>query len=361
MPVLAWVDLFKTLKLIKEISMPVSINLSQAKENIVNVLEAKLVPSLLGSPGTGKSDLIKSIAAQLKLKVIDLRLSQCDPTDLAGFPTIDDVTGKAGYRPMDTFPIEGDEIPDGYKGWLLFLDEINHAPPAVQKAAYKLILDRQVGMYNLHEKVSVVTAGNLETDNAMVEEMSTALQSRMVHFELAVDAEEWLLWATNAQLDHRVLGYLNWRNEKLHQFDPDHNDRTFACPRTWEFASRLIKGIKTLERKHMAMLAGTISEGVAREFYGFSEIYKDLITIEQIMAAPTTIDVPKEPSVQHALVGSIAERATEANIEKLIQFVRRLPKEFQIICLKQMGIRAPELQETDAVLEWISDSADALF
>lgn len=62
-----------------------------------------------------------------------MRLAQCDPTDLLGFPTI--VHDRAGYRPMETFPIEGDEVPAGYAGWLLFLDEFNSAPIAVQAAA----------------------------------------------------------------------------------------------------------------------------------------------------------------------------------------------------------------------------------
>lgn len=341
--------------------MALAVKLSQAREHLITVLGAKLVPNLLGSPGTGKSDLIRSIAEALNLYVIDLRLSQCDPTDMLGFPTIDSATGKAGYRPMETFPIAGDPIPAGYDGWLLFLDELPHAPPAVQKAAFKLILDRQVGKYDLHEKVSVICAGNLETDNAMVEEMSTPMQSRMVHFELQVDPEEWIKWATESKLDHRVLAYINWRHEHLHKFVPDHTDKTFACPRTWEFLSKLIKDTKQLERKHMPLIAGTISEGVAREFYGFTEIYKDLISIEQIIASPTTIAVPSEPSVQHALVGTISDRANENNIEQLIKFISRLPREFQVICLKQMGVNKPELHKTDAVINWISDSADILF
>lgn len=106
---------------------------SQAALMITQFIKARLVPMVEGSPGTGKSQIVHQIAQEYGLKVIDLRLSQCDPTDLMGFPTI---TGnKAGYRPMETFPIEGDPIPEGYSGWLLFLDEFNSAPPATQAAA----------------------------------------------------------------------------------------------------------------------------------------------------------------------------------------------------------------------------------
>ena len=88
---------------------------------------------LQGSPGTGKSSIIHQVAKDFRLFVIDLRLAQCDPTDLGGFPHI--VGKRASYLPMDTFPIEGDAIPEGYDGWLLFLDEMNSASLAVQSAA----------------------------------------------------------------------------------------------------------------------------------------------------------------------------------------------------------------------------------
>lgn len=109
------------------------VKISQAISMITAFIKAKLVPMLDGSPGIGKSQISHQIARDYNLKVIDVRLSQCDPTDLLGFPQI--IGNRAGYVPMETFPIEGDKIPEGYVGWLLFLDEFNAASPAVQAAA----------------------------------------------------------------------------------------------------------------------------------------------------------------------------------------------------------------------------------
>ena len=129
----------------------------------------KLVPMLHGSPGIGKSDIFHQLAAKYKLKMIDIRLSQCDPTDLGGFLALRG--DKATYLPINLWPLEDDPIPEGYNGWLIFLDEITSAPLSVQAASYKLILDRMVGTHKLHKMVMIACAGNMMMDNAIVNRM----------------------------------------------------------------------------------------------------------------------------------------------------------------------------------------------
>jgi len=340
------------------------VKISEAKAVIINCIKAKLVPMMVGSPAIGKSSVINQIAKEFNLKVIDLRLAQCDPTDLLGFPSI---TGeRAGYVPMDTFPIEGDEYPintDGkpYAGWLLFLDELTSATTAVQAASYKLVLDRMVGKYNLHKNVAIVCAGNLETDNAIVESMSTALQSRLVHLELVLDVKEWLNWATEAKINHKITSYINFKPGALFTFMPDHTDQTYASPRTWEFADRFINVAGEDSPTLLAGLSGALSEGVAREFLLFCKIYKDLPTIAQIIESPSTARMSEEPSVRYAITGSIAHHATEENLTKLMEYIARMPVEFQVVCLKETVRRNRNLMKSPAIQKWIAVSAADLF
>ena len=335
------------------------VKISQAISMITLFIKAHLVPMLVGSPGSGKSQIIHQIAKEYGLKVIDLRLSQCDPTDLLGFPL---VTGKrAGYVPMETFPIEGDVIPAGYNGFLLFLDEFNAASPAVQAAAYKLVLDRMVGQFKLHKNVAICCAGNLETDNAIVQPMSTALQSRLAHLELVVDSKEWVNWATSNGIDHRITSYINFKPGNLYTFNPDHTDKTYASPRTWEFANRVLQVTEIGSTDILPMLAGTISEGVAREFVGFCKIYQDLPQISQIILTPETIKVPVEPSILFALTGSISHHAAMDNFDQLIKYVERLPIEFQVVCLRETVRRNKAMMAHKSVQQWIAKSAADLF
>lgn len=340
--------------------MSITVNIKEAETILVEAFKAKLVPMMVGSPAIGKSSIVHQIAKKYGLKLIDLRLSQCDPTDLLGFPYIDQARKKAMYMPMSSFPVKGDAIPEGFNGWLLFLDEFNSADRDVQKAAYKLILDRMIGEFDLHPEVYLVCAGNKATDGAIVEDMSTALRSRLIHIELRVDFAKWIEWASENGIDHRITSFLNFKPGLLDTFKADMVDKTYASPRTWEFANRLLTQMGIEHNLLVPTLAGTISEGVAREFVAFTKIYQNLPTLDKIRRAPTTIDMPDEPSILYALTGLIGHRVTEENIKDLMLFVERMPIEYQMVCLQDIIKRHPKLESHSEVKAWIKTNAKQL-
>ena len=332
----------------------ITISPKQATPLLLKALKAQLSPFIVGSPGIGKSDIVNAIAEANSLQVIDLRLSQMDPVDLNGLPFPSADGKRMDFIPPAYFPLEGDDLPDGKEGWCLFLDELNSAPLSIQSAAYKLILDRKVGQQYLHKNVLIIAAGNKASDKAITNKMGTALQSRMVHLELHVDVEDWLKWAEKNHIDYRILAYINFKSSALFVFDPNHNDVTFACPRTWAFLSKIIKDEVQLTYDLLPLMAGTISEGAAREFRAFSDIFQDLITLPEILANPAGVSVPQEPSTQYALTSMISEKITEANCDKLMVFISRLPIEFQIILLRQAIARNNKLFKTQGLKKWLS-------
>lgn len=332
---------------------------SVLKEYIIDALKVGLVPMVEGSPGVGKSAIALGIASQLNAKLIDLRLSQCDPTDLLGLPSVNG-QGRATYAPMDTFPLEGDELPKGKNGWILFLDEFNSAPVSVQMAAYKLTLDRMVGQYHLHPAVSIICAGNKTTDGALVNRMSTANQSRLIHMELGVNTEDWVEWAQKNGIDSRITSYIQFRPSNLHKFDPQHNDKTFACPRTWEFLSRLIKDWDTIPSGKVDLLSGTVSTAVAREFVNFTKCYLDLPSISDIKSDPEGTLMPKQPSTLFALTGVLGDNADEDSSEPFLRYINRMSREFQVVAIKEMANRYPAVQMEPLFIEKVSEIADML-
>lgn len=341
------------------------VKISQAISMITKYIKVGLVPMMRGSPGMGKSAIVRQIAATYNLLVIDMRLSQSDPTDANGFPNI--TANRAGYVPFDTFPIDGDPLPINpetklpYDGWLLFFDEFNSGTPAVQAAFYKIILDRMVGRFNIHKKVAMVCAGNLETDGAIVNPMSTAMQSRLAHLELISDVKEFVAWCSENNIDHRIGDYANFKPGNVYNFSADHTDHTYACGRTWEFANRVLGITTDDDPDRLPMLAGVISEGVAREFIGFCNIYRDLPKPAQIAMSPDSIKMPDEPSILYALTGSIAHNAHADTLSQVIKFINRMPAEFQVVTLRDTLRRKKHLLAHPAIQGWIAKSSIELF
>ena len=338
---------------------PIKVNAEEAVQHIIMCMQTKLVPMLSGSPGIGKSAIVHQIAAKFKLKVIDIRLSQYDPVDLHGFPHIQN--GRSSYMPVNTFPLEGDEIPDGYNGWVLFFDEFNSAPRAVEAAAYKIILDRQIGQHNLHSRALMICAGNLMTDGAIVNNMGTAMQSRLVHYELTVDHLLWSLWASANKLAHEVIAYINHCPDKLYQFKPNHSDKTFACPRSWEFASRIMLYDKMATKDKLPSLAGAVSEGIAREFLTYCDVYRYIPTYQQIKMQPLSAEVTDEPSMLAAISGSIGAHLIVPDIPSVLRYIRRLPMEFQVFALRDACKRNPGMIKEKEIIEWIDENGNELY
>lgn len=355
-----------------EATIDVSCNIKQLGQHLKQVLNANLVPLITSSPGLGKSSLAKQLAKEANLKLIDERLAQCDPVDLKGFPRLEG--DQATYVPMDTFPIASTPLPkdkngNNMGGWLLFLDELTGAPLSVQLAAYKIILDRQVGNHDLHPNVWIMAAGNKITDNAVVQKMSTALQSRLVHFELKSDLKCWNEWAMRNDFDPRILAYLAFRPEMFYKFNPQHNDNTFPCPRTWEFVNKLINKKQHFDhlnmQDHLAILAGTIGKGGATEFITYCQIWKDLPDIGRILNNPKVEGqkLSTEPNILYAVSALVASNINGSNADKLFDFIEYLPKEFQIICM-QMALsdsrKTGELQAHPALQNWLNKNMDSL-
>ena len=333
---------------------------NQAKKYVELCIQSGLVANLIGSPGIGKSSIIKQIAEEYSMKVIDLRLSMCDPTDIQGLPFL--VGDKAEWTPFKDFPTEETPIPKGYTGFILFLDEFNAAPKSVQAAAYKLVLDRMVGMKKLHPNCAIVTAGNLSSDKAIVNNLSTPMKSRLVHIQMEVNFDNWLTdVAIKNQYDERIIAFLNMFPNKLMDFDPDRDDLTFACPRSWEFVNRLLQNIEgKLTNTHLALFAGTLGAGVGTEFVHFTRVYEYLPKFEDILANPNAVDIPDEISTQWAIVTSLSYKADNKNIDKILTYVKKFDKSFQILFTKMVLINKPQLISSPAVRGYISSMATSM-
>lgn len=298
-----------------------SLSPSKTKTYIETCVKAGLVAFIQSSPGMGKSSIVKQIADEYGLQLIDCRLSTMEPVDLNGLPWFNN--GTAEFQPYSFFPLEDSPVPPGKNGWLLFLDEFNSASRATQAAAYKVVLDREIGMKKLHPYCAIVAAGNKMTDGAITNKLSTAMSSRVIHLNMELNFEDWRdNFAVPHNIDERIIAYLSMYPEKLMEFDPERDDQTFSCPRTWEFASKLLQATKKEPIEIVDLLAGAITGEQASSFAQFCKVYENLVTIDQIIADPE-IKGPADKAGQWAILIHLTGKLTLDNIEKILPWVEK--------------------------------------
>ncbi len=267
------------------------LNIRNLDKFLNQIVKNKIQSSLMiwGAPGIGKSSVVESVANSNGLELIDLRISQLAPTDLRGIPVPKD--DKAFWFPPEFLPTEG-------KG-ILFLDEINMAPPAVQGIAQQLILDRKVGSYEVPEGWFIWSAGNRKSDHAAVFDMPAPLANRFIHLEVNTSLDEFKKYALANKIDDRIISFLNFRPKLLHKIDK--NSPSWPSPRSWDIADKLLKANLTVDP--------AIGSGVGSEFRSFCKVYSELPKIEPILNGKRKPKFPKDISSQYALTCALSVRS----------------------------------------------------
>ncbi len=308
---------------------------------------------LWGPPGIGKSQLVAQVAQEKNYKLIDIRAVLLDPVDLRGLPHVT-AEKEAAWCPPAFLPKQNSKD----KG-IVFLDELNAAPPLVQAACYQLVLDRKIGEYILPEGWTVVAAGNGEKDRSVTHRMPTALANRMVHIEMQSSVDDWILWAQQHNIRKEIIAFLRFRPKLLHDFDPQKSAKAFASPRSWAFISQILDAEADASIEY-ELFQGTIGMTAATEFSGFLQIWRDLPTVQDIENDPDHSIVPTEPATLYALCEAIGDKTHGQNIENITRYVDRLPVEFGVLLMRTAICHDESLVHTPPFLTWAQKNAHVL-
>jgi hypothetical protein len=260
---------------------------------------------LWGPPGVGKSQMVAQVAERHGMPMIDLRLSQMEPSDLRGIPfRVDD---QVEWAVPSMLP---DAERHGNQG-ILFLDEITSVPPSVSAAAYQLILDRRLGAYEVPDGWAIFAAGNRQGDRGVTYTMPAPLANRFSHYDVDENLDDWVAWAYANDIDERLIGFLRFRPELLFEFDPAHNPVAFPSPRSWEFAHRALQKFDDVQDLLTAALQACVGPAAGIELSAFVENIDKLPDIDAIMRGEK-VRVPKETDLQYAVAAALVGRAIGA-------------------------------------------------
>jgi hypothetical protein len=296
-------------------------------EALTLAVAADLPVLLWGEPGIGKTAALQQLAASLDLPLTTVIASVHEPSDFSGLPVVGDDPAVQGV-PMAPPDWAVRLVREG-RG-LLFLDELSTAPPAVQAALLRLVLERRVGALKLPPGVRIVAAANPRSSAADGWELSPPLANRFVHLRWLHDHDVVVrglggTWPRAAlpDLDPRLLpeavtfarravcGFLTVRPALVHQLPTNEVRRggPWPSPRSWEMALSLIAfatAAGTGKEVLSMLVRGTVGDGPGLEALAFLD-RMDLPDPETLLADPAAAELPERGDLRQIILDGVVE------------------------------------------------------
>lgn len=222
---------------------------------------------LVGKHGIGKSEIISHFYRhRQQMPVIPFFLGQMsDPGDLIGLLHKDEESGRSVFLPPYWWPEADQSV-------VLFLDELNRARPEILQAVQDLTLNKTLAGKPLPHGSRVIAAVNAGEEYQLTE-LDPALVSRFNLYEFAPTVEDWFLWASEHDIDPRVLTFIQQHPEFLDGDTPDADEAIATAGliktpdrRAWAKVSDFVRLHNDLEDIHVKVIAGIVGSRASLAF-----------------------------------------------------------------------------------------------
>lgn len=365
-------------------------------ETLVALWDIKRPTCIYGAPGGGKTSIVQQVAKKLGISYVEIHLPTRNLEDF-GVPFPNKETGTLPYFLPEWFPENGDRCrkeakrleeenkrleedldigveiaenkkrikylkeeadkKDAWEGILCF-DDRGQASRDLQCLLANIVHARTLHEYSLPKGAMVVSTSNRQQDRAGANRALSHLSNRETAYSLQTDVDDWMKWAFENDVKPEVIAFIKWMPGLLHKFDPQQDAN--PTPRSWVDGVSSVLGVVPRPAEFLSFV-GAVGEGAAASFKAFMDIYRDLPDIDDVIANPTTVSVPDEPSKMYALSAALAYRADKKNFDNIAKFINRIPGEFGVLLIKLSTMKNPEVCETKGYIQWAKDNMSITF
>lgn len=279
----------------------------------------------LGKGGIGKSKIIETVAKEMGIGYIDIRLLLYTETDIKGIPYPDADRVYTVWLQNDILP----RVDKHGETGILVLDEITSAPRSVRTAVYQLLNERKLGSYELPENWYIVCLGNGEEDGGDFNGLEGNFANRCSIFRVESTVDDFRKYAIKSGMHPYVIAYTSWMTKHLHTYNEDNtmeDGLLFASPRSWEAVSDIIKNREkdewydgTLSELDLIRINGNIGTEVGQCFGQFIKYSDKVVMVDKILDGRAVTEYPKDVEAliltTNMLVQSMCKEANMDDID----------------------------------------------
>lgn len=311
-----------------------------------------------GSPGVGKSQSCPAIAGAQGIplnRVKSIHLGDYDRVELGGVPEIatHEPTGEriTVFRPTDILAM----FRKGTGAGVVVLEELGSCLDDIKQFVAQLIEDRKTGNFELDPEVRIIATTNRVEDRAGVKPLPSHLNDRFTHIGMSTSIDDFSTHALKRGVDAMGVAFLRLRPELLNNFDP--NQTCSGTPRSWfKLFTEVPPTLPT--DLYLAVAEGKVGEGNAAEWVAARDMMHKMPSVDVIRMHPEQTEVPDEAAVQFAIATAMSVTTTPDAFVRDMMYIQRMPKEFQMVYVTDAMNLNPELQNTEAYINWAIANKD---
>jgi hypothetical protein len=341
---------------------------------------------LRSSPGRGKSMWTRSQVNRMskmtgsKWGYASCFLATMTPSDLMGFMVpMKDEQGRvlsqfslpSWFQTADpeTGKLDGKMASD-YERGILFLDEFGQGEADVKRASAELLLNGQLGPHKINKSTVdrpgwiVIAASNFVSDRSGVTKDFDFLINRRTLINIDDDTVGWEDWAMDHGVNPILIAFAHQNVNIVFSKGVPDKQGPWCTPRSLVHVGEqleAIAGVKggdlPLDPVSMEIAQGTIGAGATAQLFAMIKLGQEMPRYEDIVANPMNAKLPKQPDAQMLVCYRLAANVTTKDVDPIVDYVERLPKEFSVTFAKQAVRRDTSLVNTKRFGKWCTDNS----
>ena len=311
------------------------------------------VINFVGAPGLGKTACTLKVGANLGLsgpRILVVHVNNHDIVDFTGVPSVTD-DGMTIFNPPKMFY----DFREGTGPGLIVLEELAQSSTHHQTWAAGFILERETPTFKLDPEVRIICTGNRAQDKAGAKPLLGHLNDRMYHFDMETSVDDWSGHAVENNVDPLGVAFLRLRPDLLNNYDP--NNRSNGTQRSWyKLLTEVPSDLPT--DLYLMIAEGKVGEGNAAEWVAARDMMHKMPSVDSIRLHPDRAEVPTEPAVRFAVATALSMTTEPEAFARDMQYVSRMPKEFQMVYVTDALRLHPDLHQTKDFINWAVANKD---